>query len=128
MMESGVLSVLFYGSLILYFYMGMYLFSLDTRDRVHRVFFLLCLSLGTWSLSYTLLSHVEMQEMAFVALGFSVWGWGFTYSFLLHLMILLAKAEKRMRFLHWVAVYAPVPITMVLFYGNLFYGQVSRKM
>ncbi|NCC80453.1 MAG: hypothetical protein EOM07_12725, partial [Clostridia bacterium] len=85
MVESGVLPFLFYGSLILYFYMGMYLFALDTRDKVHRVFFMLCLSLSTWSMSYTLLSHVEMQEMAFVALGFSVWGWGFTYSFLLHL-------------------------------------------
>lgn len=128
MMESRVMSILFYGSLILNFYMGMYLFFLDTRDRIHRMFFKLCLSLSTWSLTYALLSHVEMKEIAFVALVASVWGWGFTYSFLLHLVILITKKERYMRLWHWVGVYAPVFITMAMFYSNLFYSNVSEKM
>lgn len=128
MMESGVLSVLFYGSLILYFYMGMYLLSLDTGDRIHRIFFYLCLSLSTWSLTSSLLGHVVTREMAFGALLFSVWGWGFTYSFLLHLTLLLTRGNQRIGLWQWVAIYAPVPVNMIVFYGNLYHSNVSGSM
>ncbi|MFH5835156.1 EAL domain-containing protein [Proteiniclasticum sp. C24MP] len=128
MMESGVLSVIFYGSLILYFYMGMYLFSLDIRDRIHRIFFYLCLSLSIWSLTSSLLGHVESRDMAFVTLLVSVWGWGFAYSFLLHLVLLIMKMDRGMKPWHWLAIYAPVPVNMILFYGNLLYSNVSDNM
>ncbi|MBO1265194.1 EAL domain-containing protein [Proteiniclasticum sp. SCR006] len=121
-------SLLFYGSLILYFYTGMYLLSLDTRDRIHRAFFHLCLSLSTWSLTSSLLAHVETRELAYGALLFSVWGWGFTYSFLLHLVLLLTKIDRSLKRWQWMAVYAPVPVTMTLFYANILYSGVSGRM
>lgn len=128
MVESGILSIVFYGSLMLYFYMGMYILSIETKDRLYRLFFYLCLSLSTWSLTSSLLSHVVSKEMAYFALASSVWGWGFTYSFLLHLVILLTKMEKKMKKWQWLALYLPVPVTMILFYGNMLYNNVSTSM
>ncbi|HSR03728.1 MAG TPA: diguanylate cyclase, partial [Proteiniclasticum sp.] len=127
-MDSAIVSVVFYGSLILYFYMGMYILSLDTKDRIHRLFFYLCLSLSTWSLTSSLLSHVELKETAYLVLAASIWGWGFVYSFLLHLVILLTKLEKKMKPWQWIALYVPVPVTMALFYGNLMYSRIFARI
>lgn len=127
-MESVIVSVAFYGSLILYFYMGMYLLSLDTKDKIYRIFFYQCLALSTWSLTFSLLSHVDSRETAYFVLASSVWGWGFVYSFILHLVILLTKLEHKMKPWQWIAIYVPIPVTMMLFYANLLYSRVSSSM
>jgi len=127
-LDSEVVSVVFYGSLILYFYMGMYIFSLDTKDRIHRIFFYLCLSLSTWSLTSSLLSFVEVKETAYLVLAASIWGWGFVYNFLLHLVILLTKMEKKLKPWQWIALYVPVLVTIPLFYANLIYSRVFARI
>jgi len=75
-----------------------------------------------------MLSHVELKETAFLVLSTSVWGWGFVYSFLLHLVILLTKHEKKMKPWQWIAIYVPVPVTMALFYANLMYSRISASI
>jgi len=71
-----------------------------------------------------MLSHVELKETAYLVLAASIWGWGFVYSFLLHLVILLTKLDKKMKPWQWLTIYIPIPVTMILFYANLMYSRV----
>lgn len=128
MMESSFISLVFFGSLLIYFYMGMYIYSLDTRDAVHRRFFFLCLSLSTWALSFSVLTHTDAQEVALYSLGGSVWGWGFTYSFLLHLVLTLVDPMRDLRTWQKGLLYLPIPVNIMLFYGSMNYYDIFTML
>lgn len=94
MVIARYLSMFFYGLLIFYFYLGMFVLAQDVKNRFHQAFFAITMALSTWSLSFSLLSHAGTLRGATIFQFTSGFGWGFVYSFLLVLPS-FSQATKR---------------------------------
>lgn len=119
---------LFYILLLFYFYSGMRVYAKETRDPVNRSYFYMNLSLSTWALMAVLISHTGTTKDALLWTFFSVFGWGFVYTFLLSLLIHLTQYDKNMNRWKWSAVYLPVLISVSTVLYSFLSGEMERRM
>ncbi len=122
---SYVISLLLFGSLLVYFFFGVYIFSLHRSSALHRVFFLLCLSLGIWALSYSVANCAPNYEICFFWRRMAVFGWGFVYTFLLHFIIILTEKKEWLRKKTlYVLLYFPCAINV---YANFLNSKIVSR-
>ena len=119
---------LFYILILFYFYSGMRVYAKETRDPVNRSYFYMNLSLSTWALMAVLISHTGTTKDALLWTFFSVFGWGFVYTFLLSLLIHLTQYDKNMNRWKWAAVYLPVLISISTVLYSFLSGEMERRM
>lgn len=115
---------LFYIDLLIYFYSGLHVYSKDSKEPLHKMFFYLSLGLSAWSLMAVLISHTGSRDGALTWFLVSFFGWGFVYPFLLSVLIQLTGYKKRMTRKKWFLVYGPVLITL----GTGLYSFLSGEM
>lgn len=108
-------SVVFYVCFVIYIFIGIYVFSQNSKSTVNRLFSLICLSLSIWSFSF---SSVAMAQDAYIC---SFWsrlaslGWGSVYSLLFHFSLVLFDSAKRYRKkLMMLFIYLPVLINVTV--------------
>ncbi|MDD3350513.1 MAG: diguanylate cyclase, partial [Eubacteriales bacterium] len=91
---SYILSLIIFGSLMLYFFQGLYIYSLHHSSALHRMFFLVSLSLCIWAFTYSVANCAPNYETCLFWRRLAVFGWGFVYSFLLHFIIILTEQKE----------------------------------
>jgi len=129
-MASTLLSMLFYLTMIIYFYVGMHAYYLNPKERINRSFFYLCCSTSVWAFSFSLMNHAETIGGGRYLFLMSVIGWGTFYSILLHHLILTSGLDIVLKRKQLAAIYFPVPVTVVIFFISASGGeliQVIRK-
>lgn len=120
--------MIFYITLVVYFYTGMYVYHLNPKDRIHQVFFYLGLSSGLWAFSYSLMNHAVSAEGANYAFLLSALGLGTFYSLILHLILLYLNPQLKLKKKQILALYLPVPITFILFFHRAIGGHVVENL
>lgn len=79
-------------SCVSFFAIGVLVFTLDTKSRLHRLFFLFCASAGVYSFAEFGYLQAESYETAFLWIKVrSVWV--FTFAFALHFMLLFTEKK-----------------------------------
>ena len=125
MQLSYLISFLFYGSVIIYCSLGVYIFTLHTSSALHRSFFLLCLSLGIWAFTYSVATCAPDYEECLFWRQIAVFGWGFIYSFLLHFILILTEKQEVLRQKGiYVLLYLPCLINI---YANFLNQEIARR-
>jgi len=128
MIVARYLSFVFFALLMFYFYLGLYVFAQDVRNRFHQAFFAVTMALCTWSLSFALMAHAGTLRGATIVQFTSGLGWGFVYSFLLAFTILLTGYHKKMTKGKWLLVYVPILITLGTYGYSYFTGALEEQI
>jgi len=116
---STIVSLVFFVALLFYFFMGIYVLSLNINSKLHRIFFLICISLSIWSLSFSIANSAPTYDLCFLWRRISALGWGTMYSLILHFTLILTGKKKILKnkwFL--VALYFPCIIKLYVFFLN----------
>lgn len=113
---SAVYSLLYYAVFLLYPFLGLYVLSLNTREKTNQFFALLTVSLSIWALGYALSINAADVEAALFWRRIASLGWGSVYALLLHFVLFLTGRGKKLdskalTILH----YAPALVSMLAF-------------
>lgn len=116
MNSSAVYSLLYYAVFLLYPFLGLYVLSLNSREKTNQNFAILTVSLSVWALGYALSINAVDMEAALFWRRIASLGWGSTYALLLHFVLYLTGRgknldSKALTILH----YAPALVSMLAF-------------
>lgn len=112
-----LLSVLSLISVYVYLHIGLYTLKQNRRAVLNRVFFLLCLSYGFWSLAYSFAYISETKHFFSVWNKLSAVGWCTFSALSLHIVLLLTENRFCRSRLTTVLLYIP---SAVFLYMTLF--------
>ncbi len=109
-----------------YVAMSLYGLNLDEKKQINRVFFLMCMALGIWSMSYALALVAKPSELD-KALQFNqiaVLGYGFFYSYALHMIKLIAENKNKLSNKYVFLLYTP---SVYFLFSCLLLGDYSKS-
>ena len=113
---ADIFNIIFFFIFAIYIFLGAYIFFLNQKSGKNIAFFFLLFSLAIWSLSFALISSAPTIEEAFFWRRVSTWGWGITYSILLHLVLLLSENGEWIKKRWFVfLIYLPALINVLVF-------------
>ena len=110
----NILILLTFFSFIVYLYMGIYLFKLDSKSVINRLFFAVCLSTALWALTFTFMQMANDAETALLWRRLSTYGWGILYSLLLHFFLAFTK-KKQILSKWWLYLLIYIPAFIFLY-------------
>ncbi|MBN2652862.1 MAG: EAL domain-containing protein [Spirochaetales bacterium] len=112
---AGLISLGFYLLFVFIFVANIWYLSASSKNALSRVFFLLCLCLSVWSLTFALSNSALSQDYAIIWRRFSALGWGFAYSVILHFVLILTGYSSKINKYSLLLLYIPAVITFFLF-------------
>lgn len=111
-----LLSVLFYFCGIISMMLGCYSLYIDTKARLNRTFFVLCISLSIWAIGFSMAVNAADIAGCLWWRRISAFGWGTVYSILLHFSLVLTKKDKLLKkWWTYMLIYTPAAITIYIF-------------
>lgn len=120
---ATIYSTIFFISFSVYVLLGLYIFSMNARYALNRIFLVLCLSLCLWSFGFSIANSADSLERALFWRRISALGWGTAYSILLHYFIRLTGIYQVFKKkLIYVLIYIPAGL-MAYAYG---FGGIAR--
>lgn len=81
----NLFSILSFTAFIVYLYLGVYAYRIDSKSLVNRLFLLLCISFAIWSFSYAFIYPASSKSTIFIWNKISSLGWCSYYGIILHL-------------------------------------------
>jgi diguanylate cyclase (GGDEF)-like protein/PAS domain S-box-containing protein len=96
-----LLSILSVLSIIIYQILGFYIYKLDPKAKINRLFFVLCHLLTVWSLAHTFLYFSEDLAIFWIWTKLAAVGWCFFHPVAFHLMLIFTRNEN---YLHRMAL------------------------
>jgi len=103
-----------------YAYVGMVTYIYDSKNKLNRIFFILCLDLALWALMLTLVNAVPDAETATVFRRIATIFWSAIFCLLLHFIIILIKKDMILKKpLVSVLFYSPALISVYLYYLHM---------
>lgn len=90
------LSIIFYVCGCFYMVFGASLVTNNAKSKANRLFLFLTTSLAIWSFSYSISNSAPTAALSAFWRSFSVFGWGFYNSVLLHFALVITKVENRL--------------------------------
>lgn len=109
-------SITYYLAFIIYFSLGVYIFSLNARSRLHQVFLGGVLALCGWAFSFAIANSAPDAALSLQWRRMAALGWGSFYSYLLHYVLILTEKNALLK-KWWVyaAIYLPSLVYIVVF-------------
>lgn len=86
-----VYSLAFFIAFAIYFMLGIYTISLNTKSMLNRLYFAACVSLSVWAFSFSIANSAQDYEMAMFWRRLASVGWGTVYSILLNFYLILTE-------------------------------------
>lgn len=111
----------------IYIVMGIYALSLSFKNKINKVFFLVCVSANIWALSYSMAVVSDTVELALFFNRLSSLGWGTFYAFLLHFTKILVNKNKKISKKYYAFMYFP-SFLIILFMGLLDSSKMQYNM
>ncbi|MGE5417832.1 MAG: ATP-binding protein [Acidobacteriota bacterium] len=90
-------TLLSFSSAIIYLYLGVFAYRLNTRAALNRSFFALCMSYAIWAFFYSFLYSAPDKSWAWFWLKISSLGWCTFPAINLHFMLLLSQRKSVLR-------------------------------
>ena len=111
-----IFSTIFLVSFVYSLVLGLYIISLDAKNSLHRMFFVLAAAISLWSFSFAIANSTANLETVIFWRRFSALGWGLVYAFLLHFfMLLTGKIRSMPKPWVYLLIYFPALIIVYLF-------------
>ncbi|OHW63288.1 phytochrome-like protein cph2 [Andreesenia angusta] len=122
---STALSMAFFATFAIYMFFGIYILSLNPREKLNRIFFGVCMTLCIWSFAFSIANSAPVHSEALLWRKISAIGWGTMYSFLLHfIFVLTEKKETLGKKRTYFAIYTPAIINV---YAFSLYGKIATE-
>ena len=104
---------------VIYIYIGAFSYTNDSKNRLNRIFFIVCLDFALWSLMLTLMSAAPDAVTATAFRRIASLFWSMTYCLLLHFMLVLVNRGEQLKkpwclFLFYIPAY--ISIYLYFFY------------
>ncbi|PKN84050.1 MAG: hypothetical protein CVU51_11235 [Deltaproteobacteria bacterium HGW-Deltaproteobacteria-1] len=112
----GLISLLFFVAVVIYYLLGFYVIRLNPGSIIHRLFFCICLTLCIWAFSFSIANSAISYEMSLTWRRIAALGWGTLYSILLHYTLCLTGKQNVFR-KKWVyaLIYLPAAVNVFVF-------------
>lgn len=111
-----VMSLIYFFAFSLSFSMGLFILYIQPKEKLNRLFFLICLSVAAWSFSLSIASSSYTVDEEFFWIRLSSLGWGTLYAFLLHFVLIMTNRDFFIRKPYlYIPVYFPALLTVYLF-------------
>lgn len=98
-----------------YLYIGFYVFSMEKRSKINKLFMLLCIGMAIWSFAYAFV--YVTNEKQYIWMKISAIGWCTFSSFVLHLVLLFTENKLGKKKIVEVLLYFP---SALFFYISVF--------
>ena len=109
-------SILYFIFATIYAIFGVYVFSLNKKAAINRVFFLVCLSLSIWGLGRAVSNTLINYEKVLFWRRVAALGWGTVYSFLFHFFLILTNRKKLLKNKSvYVLIYLPALVNIIIY-------------
>jgi diguanylate cyclase (GGDEF)-like protein len=120
-----IFSLIFFTAFAIYFFFGIYAFSLNINSRMNRVFLYCCLALCIWAFSFSISNSAPDYATSLFWRRIAAIGWGSFYSFILHVIFLLTGKMRRFK-RKWIyfLIYFPAVFNIFVF---CLYGDIAVK-
>jgi len=111
-----IYSFIYFAVFIIYPLLGVYVLSLNVKATMNRLFFLLCLSLAAWAITFALGIAAPDYETSLFWRRVSSLGWGSMYGILFHFFLYLTKKEQ-LSDKKWIysLIYLPVLVNIFVY-------------
>lgn len=119
-----IFSLVLFMAFAIYFILGIYTLSINTKSKLNRLFFIACLSLSVWAFCFSVANSAQNYEMALLWRRWSSLGWGTVYSLLLHFFLVLTERSHILRH-KWIYVLLYLPSLMNIFVFG--YSDTARE-
>lgn len=106
----------------LFLFYSLYILSLNTESRMHRIFFISCLCLSLWAFSLAISNTAYDIKTCLFWRRIGAFGWGPFFSLLLHFIIILTEKEKILS-KRWVYLLIYLPAAVSVFVFGLYSGK-----
>lgn len=121
----SIIVVIYLLACISYMFTGISTFQHDTKNRLNRIFYLLCLLLAIWSLMLALMNAVTDAGTATSFRRTATLFWSPIYCLLLHFSLVLVRKDRFLSNpLLFLLFYSPAVICIYLYY---FHAPVTEK-
>lgn len=111
------MSLIYFVTFALTLSMGLFILYIQPREKLNRLFFLVCFSVSIWSFSLSIAASSYTTDNEFFWIRHSSIGWGSVYAFLLHFSILLTDQKYfTKRPFRLALLYLPPLLTVYLFF------------
>lgn len=116
---SKFIIVSFFIAFSLNLYLAIYSYFLDSKRKTNKIFSFLLLSIAWWSFTFFMTNISINFENALFWRKASSFGWGTTYSFLLHFILSLVKKTNALKkFSLKLMIYGPAIFNVIYFGTN----------
>ncbi len=100
----------------MFLFYGLFILSLNSESRMHRIFFISCLSLSLWAFSLAISNNAYDYETCLFWRRVGAFGWGPFFSLLLHfIIILIEKGEIFKKRWLYILIYLPAVVSVLVF-------------
>jgi len=112
----GLISLLFFLAVVVYYILGVYVIRLNPSSTIHRLFFCICLTLCIWAFAFSIANSAISYEMSLTWRRVAAIGWGTLYSILLHYTLCLTGKQNIFR-KKWIyaLIYLPAAVNVFVF-------------
>ncbi|WP_138494143.1 EAL domain-containing protein [Paenibacillus pinistramenti] len=91
---SYVYSLMFFIAFAIYFILGIYTISLNTKSMLNRLYLAACLAMSIWAFCFSIANSAHNYETAILWRRLASAGWGTVYSLLLNFYFILTEKER----------------------------------
>ncbi len=116
-------SLIYFIACVIYFFLGVYILSLNARSAMHRVFFLGSLALCTWAFAFSISNSASDAAVSMAWRRVAALGWGTFYTYLLHYILILTEKQTWLK-QKWIYLLLYVPALVYVFVFSL-YGPIA---
>lgn len=88
-------SVILYAFFFTYLVWGVYIFNQNPKEKINRIFMVLCFSLAIWSLGYATANVQSYLEQVLFWRRIAAIGWTSLYSLMLHFLLILTRPQGK---------------------------------
>lgn len=120
-----IFSLILFIAFSIYFILGIYILSINTKSKLNRLYFMACMALSIWAFCFSITNSAQDYETAILWRRWSSLGYGTIYSLLLHFYLILTERNKILR-TKWIYVllYLPAVVNVYAFgYSDTAKGQ-----
>lgn len=113
---SSIFSLMFTILMFVYIYWGISILKLNRKERLSKLFALICLATSLWALGFAMANTAETAAQSLFWRRLAAIGWASIYSLVLHFFLLLVnkKTSSRQKKM-FMLVHIPALINMYIF-------------
>lgn len=116
-----IFNVLYILAALIYLYMGYVTLTNDSKSKINRIFFVICLIMFLWSLLYGASNSNAEVAVAIALRRYATITWSMIYSIILHFFITLTKRDHYLKKypVLYLLLYLPAFFSLYLYYIHL---------